>query len=73
MVNPPAFPTNMFYEEKLYGCEEGMTLRDYFAAHAMQGLVANGWLNSADSGEISEQSYRLAHAMLKARNSNGLD
>jgi hypothetical protein len=30
----PAFPTDNYYDEKRYGVRDGMTLRDYFAAHA---------------------------------------
>ncbi len=44
----------------------GMSLRDYFAAKAMQGLMAS----SADpeSMEVAAKwSYKLADAMLKAR------
>lgn len=49
-----------------------MTLRDYFAAKAMQGLMHNyhpcdflehkGWIE-----DISMASYQVADAMLKAR------
>jgi len=41
----------------------GMTLRDYFAAKAMQALIDNDGLFS----EIPTQAYELADAMLKAR------
>jgi hypothetical protein len=41
----------------------GMTLRDYFAAKAMQALIDNDGLFS----EIPTQAYELANAMLKAR------
>ena len=41
-----------------------MTLRDYFAAKAMQGLVAN---NNTNPFEISKAAYVVADAMLKAR------
>jgi len=43
--------------------EEGMDLRDYFAAKAMQALIDNDGLFS----EISTQAYEIADAMLKAR------
>jgi hypothetical protein len=45
---------------------EGMTLRDYFAAKAMQGLLA-GTLESSDTGLIARDCYAMADAMLKAR------
>ena len=41
----------------------GMSLRDYFAAKAMQALIDNDGLFS----EIPTQAYALADAMLKAR------
>jgi hypothetical protein len=42
----------------------GMTLRDYFAAKAMQGLIAN---NSTDPFDIAQAAYIIADFMLKAR------
>lgn len=47
--------------------EEGMTLRDYFAAKAMMGLGCNpNHVNMTDD-EIAKWSYNLADSMLKAR------
>jgi len=44
----------------------GMTLRDYFAAKAMQGLMASP--ADPESMEVAAKwSYNLADAMLKAR------
>lgn len=47
----------------------GMTLRDYFAAKAMQGFVSI--LNSEGGepfyGVIAIESYRMADAMMEAR------
>lgn len=67
----PAFPLNI--PEKWF---EGMTLRDYFAAKAMQGLLANPKLaneilkhGGAHSGWIEDSSWAFADAMLKARES----
>ncbi|HHJ4500603.1 TPA: hypothetical protein ACQJXC_001947 [Raoultella ornithinolytica] len=45
--------------------EEGMTLRDYFAAKAMQSLVSLQDVNHPDAG--ANQAYVWADAMLKAR------
>lgn len=47
--------------------QEGMTLRDYFAAKAMQGLLDNNEpLNEPyTNGLIAEAAYRLADAMIK--------
>jgi hypothetical protein len=41
----------------------GMTLRDYFAAKAMQGILFEG-LNES---ETAKNAYAMADAMLKAR------
>ena len=61
MNNPPAFPNDV----KPINERVGMTLRDYFAAKAMQALIDNDGLFS----EIPAQAYALADAMLKARES----
>ena len=44
----------------------GMTLRDYFAARAMQSML-NAGISSADYEEDAVQAYAVADAMLKAR------
>jgi hypothetical protein len=46
--------------------DQGMTLRDYFAAKAMQGLLA-GKLQSVELKVIAGDCYKMADAMLKAR------
>ena len=43
----------------------GMTLRDYFAAAALQGLIANGGCPTWD--DDAKAAYAAADAMLKAR------
>ena len=52
----------------VHGCngEYGMTLRDYFAAKAMQAMVS---LPNADMSHdgYADWAYRQADAMLKAR------
>ena len=45
---------------------DGMTLRDYFAAKALQGLVVDG-VGSLMDEELADWAYRLADAMLKLR------
>lgn len=68
-----AFPVDSVVErdEKghLHGTEissGGMTLRDYFAAKAMQGKLANpDWLASDERTAI--EAYEIADAMLRAR------
>ena len=58
---PNAFPYSGVGDDMNYS--RGMTLRDYFAAKAMQALIDNDGLFS----EIPTQAYALADAMLKAR------
>ena len=70
MNNPPAFPkAGLDPWGKSMPINEGMTLRDYFAAKAMQAMVASpsyyidGWAHS----DIAIQSHQMADAMLAAR------
>lgn len=58
-MNTPAFPDQY---------KDGMTLRDYFAAKAMQGFMAN----KANPMHFQPENdaawaYTIADAMLKAR------
>jgi hypothetical protein len=60
----PAFPDP---QENWRG-EKGMTLRDYFAAKAMQGLVAGANPeHPINLHGASEWAYNMANAMLRAR------
>ena len=45
---------------------EGMTLRDYFAAKAMQAILQLG-ANSSEFHMDADAAYEMADAMLKAR------
>jgi len=46
----------------------GMTLRDYFAAKAMQGMLASGNLpKTLPDADLAEWVYDLADAMIAAR------
>jgi hypothetical protein len=61
----PAFPT-MLYEHG--GESDGMTLRDYFAAKAMQGMLANDIECGPEQVPIIVASaYILADAMIQER------
>ena len=60
------------WQEKTGGYAKDMTLRDYFAAKVMQGLMADPNIlpspEGADMDNIyAEQAYIYADAMLKAR------
>ena len=45
----------------------GMSLRDYFAAKALQGMSANPYYDDYGFDTISEMAYAQAEAMLAAR------
>ena len=63
----PAFPNDAAALRKE---QEGMTLRDYFAAKAMQGLLAaqvHGFNDQPAKGPFVSMSYEMADAMLAAR------
>jgi hypothetical protein len=66
MKNPPAFPTNQYANGiSPSGFDTGMTLRDYFAAKAMQGMMVDTEIPNCT--HIAKESYRMADAMLAAR------
>lgn len=68
----PAFPhLNRFVTANTYEpiSEGGMTLRDYFAAKAMQGYVSDEeWRYDIDFDGTARVAYAMADAMLAARN-----
>jgi hypothetical protein len=65
MNNPPAFPAPAGVA---HITEQGMTLRDYFAAKAMQ--AKDFTVRPYDTtDETAKDCYRMADAMLKARES----
>jgi hypothetical protein len=62
-----AFPANHY---DLADSEHGLTMRDYFAAKAMQGFLhysATKGIYTPPDNELAKASYDLADAMLKAR------
>ena len=44
-----------------------MTLRDYFAAKAMQAIITNHKLEDCDDFVVAANAYQLADFMLEAR------
>ena len=65
MNNPPAFPD---------WTKDGMTLRDYFAAKALQGFLPDAFQEAPDNYPAKKlapfwasMAYQLADEMLKAR------
>jgi hypothetical protein len=61
----PAFPKTPFIE--IGTPQNGMTLRDYFAAKAIQGICASGPTHEWTNSRLAAEAYDLADAMLKAR------
>jgi len=59
----PAFPTATLAQKT----EGGMTLRDYFAAKAMQAYLDGDDRDSFTYGEWAIESYQMADAMMTAR------
>ncbi len=69
MKNPRAFPVTETAEQ--YAKNEGMTLLDYFAAKAIEGMALKLYTSDANyqtgAQDISRQAYKLAKVMLKER------
>jgi hypothetical protein len=66
-----AFPTTS--DNAPSSGSKGLELRDYFAARVLSGLLANPSTKVEDNDairSISEFSYDLADAMMKARDGN---
>lgn len=70
-TSPPAFPladSCCEYGGTNRSDANGMTLRDYFAAKALMGMLANQHpYQASDEHMFARDSYKLADAMLKAR------
>ena len=72
--NPPAFPSQSVYIEDQETNSRGMTLRDYFAAQALQGFLPDAFQEAPDNYPAKKlapfwasMAYQLADEMLKAR------
>lgn len=61
-ISPPAFPTYL-----ADNMAHGMSLRDFFAAAAMQGFCSNSNYNGIDHKDLAIWSYEVADKMIKAR------
>jgi hypothetical protein len=74
LENPHAFPIleqNTYHgESKLECTNAGMTLRDYYAAKAMQSILISAhpsMLNPENAHKVTEASYCMADEMLRER------
>jgi hypothetical protein len=59
-----AFPSG--HDPKTGVADKGMKMRDYFAAKALQAMIAEPSLK-ATPDEFAQKAYQIADAMLKAR------
>lgn len=60
----PAFPA---CNEANVNGTMGMTLRDYFAAQALAGLMAHETIEYLSPNDIAERAYEKADAMIRIR------
>jgi hypothetical protein len=66
----PAFPFPVSDAMPTGGTRQpGMTLRDYFAAKALQGFLPNYHTERSQDGDeaLAKLAYRMADAMIAAR------
>jgi hypothetical protein len=67
-MNIPAFPKPKLMQQAVsFDAEDGMTLRDYFAAKAMQAIIDQQDVYRGEVDSAAWMAYRMADAMLKAR------
>lgn len=60
----PAFP---ILNPSLSPDGQGITLRDYFAAKAMQAIIQAAYMEGYHIDEVADESYGASDAMLVAR------
>jgi len=63
----PAFPFSPSDDSTIKHTALGMTLRDYFAAKAMQSILIHHKLEDCDDFVVASNAYQMADFMLKAR------
>nr|ELR5184294.1 hypothetical protein [Providencia rettgeri] len=65
-----AFPASG-HPDMQFVAQEGMSLRDYLAAKAMNGIIANNAMIDTSTDQtlewVAKNAYQMADAMLKAR------
>ena len=66
MNDIPAFPLHNHGTQTLGMHFTGMTLRDYFAAKAMQARVTGRFIEF-NAYDIAKEAYIIANAMMKER------
>jgi hypothetical protein len=66
IVGGAAFPTHEFHHSQMLPVG-GMTLRDYVAIKAMQGMCTGIFPDLNERASIVQRAYAMADEMLKAR------
>lgn len=71
MNNQPAFPTDIYFGEYRTDQHPGLTKREYFAAMALQGLLANPDTHDPQTALMNEEflamsAIRIANALITA-------
>ncbi len=61
-----AFPYCVWVGDHHNGHNTGMTLREWYAGMALQGMIASGDANDNPVGVIAQEAYKLADAMIRA-------
>lgn len=65
--NPQAFPLHEDLTTAKDMDQRGVTLRDYFAAKALEGLMDRSIILRVQLEDTAKKVYEMADAMLKAR------
>jgi hypothetical protein len=65
----PAFPASYYTDDGEWAKRDGMTLRDYFAAKAVQADITDG-RHEDQFAWCARRAYKMADEMLKAREVN---
>ena len=66
----PAYPQAVVDhsgEARALSLYDGMSLRDYFAAHALAGMLADECTREVGCPKIAENAYKYADAMIAER------
>jgi hypothetical protein len=62
-----AFPFTIEMDNGAVGYSGGMTLRDYFAAQALEGMHTDLAVEQHDAAQLAANAYAIADAMLAER------